>query len=314
MTVRAAGTEIVKLASGRSVGVQVYGVEPGRGVPVLALHGAPASRLMFDVTDKAARDLGLTLYCPDRPGYGLTPYDGGAPLGARADELLDVATALGLENFAVLAISGGGPYGVALAARHPDRVNALSLVNPVGPVRDLIGHSPTKSEGGANSGLTPARMSAWHRWFFLTLPGQKRLLALLARMAELGVHYTPRVIVRLFGMALGKNDNSVLRQPEVFASFLAMTREALRQGMQAGQADLQIYSKSWDVDYAGITAPTQLWQGTSDRLVPPEAAYYLVRQIEGCRLTRLEGEGHFWVYNRIHDVLAALRAHLPSSD
>jgi pimeloyl-ACP methyl ester carboxylesterase len=59
------------LVSGRRIGCAEYG-DPC--LPVLALHGTPGSRLMFALSDGAARERGLRLIAPDRPGYGLSDH------------------------------------------------------------------------------------------------------------------------------------------------------------------------------------------------------------------------------------------------
>lgn len=52
-----------------------------------------------------------------------------------ADDLAEVAAALGDDRFAVLGMSVGGGYAVACAVRHPDRVTALGLVSAQPPGR-----------------------------------------------------------------------------------------------------------------------------------------------------------------------------------
>ncbi len=80
-------SRLVTLRSGRRLGVVSYG-DPD-GLPVLALHGAPASRLMFDVADAPARACGVRLIAFDRPGYGLSPLDYGATLKSRTEVFAD---------------------------------------------------------------------------------------------------------------------------------------------------------------------------------------------------------------------------------
>ena len=47
---------------------------------------------------------------------------------AVADDTVALADLLGIDRFAVLGMSVGGPYALATAARHPDRVTAVGLV------------------------------------------------------------------------------------------------------------------------------------------------------------------------------------------
>ena len=164
-------SEFVELADGRRFGLARYGAENGR--PVLALHGAPASRIMFDVTDAAAKKLSVQIYCPERPGYGVTPKDKSPTLETRVADLEEIADRLGLQRFAVLGVSGGGPYAVALAARLGRRVMGLALVSPMGPIAQFMA---AKRAGAIGSKY--GSVSRGHRLFFLELPKRKRLMAI----------------------------------------------------------------------------------------------------------------------------------------
>ena len=62
----------MRLADGRRIGYAEYG-DP-QGASVLAIHGTPGSRFMFALTDKAARERGLRIFAPERPGYGLSDF------------------------------------------------------------------------------------------------------------------------------------------------------------------------------------------------------------------------------------------------
>src|SRR5438132_10534488 len=56
----------VPLENGRVIAFEEYG--DTTGVPVIFCHGWPSSRTMARLTDEAARDLGIRIISPDRPG------------------------------------------------------------------------------------------------------------------------------------------------------------------------------------------------------------------------------------------------------
>lgn len=63
----------------------------------------------------------------NRPGYGAsTPH--ASTQSSVADDLVEVADELGHREFGLIGMSIGGTYAVVAAARHPDRVRALALV------------------------------------------------------------------------------------------------------------------------------------------------------------------------------------------
>lgn len=64
----------------------------------------------------------------DYPGSGVTPRsEFPLSLDQLADELVWAAVEEGLETFAIVGFSVGGPVAVRAATRHPDRVSALVL-------------------------------------------------------------------------------------------------------------------------------------------------------------------------------------------
>lgn len=64
----------------------------------------------------------------DERGYGLSDWDvGDLSLEARIGDLETVVEAAGLDRFALLGNSQGGPVAIAYAVRHPDRVSRLVL-------------------------------------------------------------------------------------------------------------------------------------------------------------------------------------------
>jgi len=290
--------ETLVLADGRVFGLARYGAADG--LPVLALHGAPASRYMFDVADQPARELGLTLYCPDRPGYGLTPEDAGATLGERVDELAAIADTLRFDRFIVLGISGGGPYATGLAAKLGERVTALGLVSPMGPIGELAAEfqPPAEVRDAVHRG---------HKLFFTSLPKRPRLLRAKASLSAAAFGAAPKAFAAVFRRMLSSADGAVLSQTHVEASLIRMTQEALRQGPSGGLSDMAIFSQPWNVPFDAVVSKAHLWQGTADRIVPAPVSFWLASRIRECKVTRLEGAGHFWVYGHAGEVLARLK-------
>lgn len=127
----------LQLASG-----PVAYTDVGSGPALIACHGCPGSvrdwRWMGPILEPDLRLVRL-----DLPGFGETPLatwrDATNP--GRARFVLAVADALGLDRFAVMGHSAGGPVSLELAANHPDRLAALVLMGVPGlrphrPIRD----------------------------------------------------------------------------------------------------------------------------------------------------------------------------------
>jgi len=289
-----AESSVVTLRSGRRVGVATYG-DPN-GLPVLAMHGAPACRLMFDAADGPAHACGVRLIAFDRPGYGLTPLDYGASLQSRTDVFAELPDALGLDRFSLFGISGGGPYAVALAARLGSRVTGLALVSPLGPVADVA----------SRSAPDPVHLSTMQRGFFLDLPRHHWFLRSNAEIVLRSFRVAPSFFVSTVGHLLPEVDRAIITREDVSRSLIPMTLEATRHGTLGAIADLEIFSEPWHVDYGQITAPARLWQGTADTIVPLGVSLKLGELVPDCTVTQVEGGGHFWIYDAIPDVLKAV--------
>src|SRR5690606_4892037 len=111
------------------------------GIPVVVLHGTPGSRFSSTPARDALQALGLRVLTFDRPGYGDTPGEEARPPRELAQDVVDVLEHAGVEGPVGLFAGGGGtPGALALAAAHPERAAALTLVWP---------HAPGASDAGS---------------------------------------------------------------------------------------------------------------------------------------------------------------------
>src|SRR5262245_29806374 len=99
----------------------------GDGFPVLLLHSTVCDRRMWDPQVPALVAAGHRVVRCDFRGYGETPmprqpYD-------NARDVADLLDSLGIEETAVVGASGGGRVALEFAARWPQRVAALALLN-----------------------------------------------------------------------------------------------------------------------------------------------------------------------------------------
>ena len=107
---------------------------PG-GTRVLALHGWLDNAASFDALAPLLPEVELVAL--DLPGHGRSQH---RPPGNwyhyvdYLDDVLAAADALGWERFTLLGHSLGGAIGSALAAVAPERIDALWLIEALGPV------------------------------------------------------------------------------------------------------------------------------------------------------------------------------------
>jgi pimeloyl-ACP methyl ester carboxylesterase len=286
-------SRILHLADGRRIGYAEFG--DAQGMPVLAMHGTPGSRFMFALTDAAARERRLRIIAPERPGYGLSGYRRRVSLAQLAEDVEALADALGLDRFAVIGVSGGGPHAIAAAAAMPARVALLALISPVGPIAECRGR---------------IRMSGLHRLIFTGLgrsPAATRSFFWSLRSL---VRWAPGVAYRLLMQRVTQSDRRVLGHVEVRANLQAALKEGLRPGINGALQDLRLFCAPWGLVLADIDVPAVVWQGSDDTIVPPQAAYHLAETLPNCRLDVIQGAGHYWVFAQFGRVLDAVQAAL----
>jgi pimeloyl-ACP methyl ester carboxylesterase len=96
--------------------------------PVLYIGGTGTSAramLMTGYLDTLRRQLHLRLISVERNGFGDTAFDPAWSLADYADDVRTVLDHLAIERFALVAISGGGPYAAHVAAALGPRVISL---------------------------------------------------------------------------------------------------------------------------------------------------------------------------------------------
>ena len=108
----------VQLEGCAVVAFQEYG--DADGVPVVFCHGWPSSCTMAQLTDEPARELGVRIISPDRPGISGSSLQHDRKLADWPHVVERLLDHLGIGGFRMLAISGGAPYAYATAAAMPD--------------------------------------------------------------------------------------------------------------------------------------------------------------------------------------------------
>jgi pimeloyl-ACP methyl ester carboxylesterase len=96
------------------------------GPVVLICHGTSSNCFSTELALPLG-DVGFSVLTPSRPGYGRTPLAVGQSAADAASALIALLDSLEIQTCAVIAISGGGPTGVALAAGFPERVTRMVL-------------------------------------------------------------------------------------------------------------------------------------------------------------------------------------------
>jgi pimeloyl-ACP methyl ester carboxylesterase len=212
----------------------------------------------------AAAGRGIRLVSYGRPLRRVDPV-AGRDVAAAADDVAAVADALGVDRFAVMGASGGGPHALACAALLPDRVTGAVVLAGVAP----FDGTPAWFEGMADpSGLRAAAAGRPAR-----------------AQHALTEEFDESSFVDADWAALA-------------GTWASLGRDAGRAGEESpgGLIDDDVaFASPWGADLGAITAPVLLVQGGMDRVVPPSHADRLLAAVPSAQLWLRPADGHISV-------------------
>jgi pimeloyl-ACP methyl ester carboxylesterase len=281
----------LRLRDGRTLGYAEYGAADGK--PILVFHGSPGARLQVRVAHAPALGRGIRIIAPDRPGQGLSTGRQGRAIEDWPDDVGELADALGITRFAVVGISGGGPYAAACAWRLPGRVTCAGIISGAVP--------------GCGPDLAADLRRHGHGLFDLVLDAPWLMCAVM----NLGALPCRRLPGRIFAWVralAAPEDQAVLGRAEVAAALSASLREAFRNGGRGVADELLLLMRPWTVRLEEIQVPVRLWHGEADGIVPVAMGRYLARSIPNCRAEFIPGGGHYLAFDWIGPVLDAMMA------
>lgn len=289
----------LRLRDGRWLGYLDYG-DPD-GTPIIYCHGAPGSRLEYSGYDELLKELSIRLIAPDRPGYGLSDFQPHRRLLDWPTYVEQLADHLGIERFAVLGVSGGGPHAAACAYTIPQRLTRVGLVSSA-PPREF---APLRA-------YIPRERISQFRGLYFPWPLFRVTAHLSARPVRddpsRWAHFTSvRVSSRV-----GESFKSLLSRiassaaPPLAPVAREQALEPFRQGMSGYTWDTWIYTRPWGFRPGDIhNVEVYLWHGELDPIVPVSAARALAAAIPGCRATYYPDEGHT-LNGHIREILTAM--------
>ncbi len=237
--------------------------------------------------------LGIRLISYDRPGYGHSDRANGRTVADAARDVVAIANALQIENFAVVGRSGGGPHALAVTALCPDLVSSAAVLVPLAPF-----------DAG---GLDWYENMNDHNVREYTAADNNAHFQELERCAE-AAGRDPRHMIDGLRDDLCEFDQRVVGDVALRRLLLDTYKEGLRQGSGGWIDDVVAFRSPWGFDLSDIRARMLFWHGADDRFSPVEHTFWLHRQIIGARSPaelHIQPEiGHFGAIEVLPDVLS----------
>ncbi len=252
---------------------------PGSGAPVVLIHGLPGTAQDFEDVVPLLRDNRTIAY--DRPGFGYS--DGG--YHAFEDQLTTLHTLLarlGAARPVLVGHSYGGTVALAYAARYPDDVRGLVLVDAAAAGQDSSGVERAQ-----------ARLIQFLSW------------PVVQPVANATFTQLRRTATAMQGDAAAFDPDAVDERHEQRLLAMSMQQEDL--DAFAGEVlESEDVIGDLDRELTSIETPAVVIQGDEDQLVEPERGRAIAARLPSARLVMVSG-GHMPTYLHPARVAAAVR-------
>ncbi|MGO9793545.1 MAG: alpha/beta fold hydrolase [Solirubrobacteraceae bacterium] len=283
-------SQILQLSDGRRLSYIATG--PAHGTPVIYCHGAIGTALGRAVDlDALSFRLGVRYIAPSRPGMGGSDASPGRTILDFAADVRELADALSLARFAVVGVSAGGPYALAIARDLPERVSRVAVCSSLSPLC-----APHRAPGMQRR-VRLAGALVTHAPGACVKAGDA-VVPLIARH--------PGLLSRVIAAHAASCERRLLARPQEREAASAGFLDAARDGVSGMLEDYLVYSRQWGFSAAEVRSEVQLWHGLEDRLVPIEHALALAASLPRCRLFLDPDEGHHFFRSSLARILAVL--------
>ncbi|WP_424001484.1 alpha/beta fold hydrolase [Haloarcula salina] len=275
-------TATLSLSDDRRLAYATYG-DPD-GDPVLFCHGTPGSHVVARLLDAPAREHGVRLIAPDRPGIGGST-DASVGIADWPDDVATLLSHLGVESAGAVGFSGGGPF--ALACHRLPEIERVALLGSSGPP-DVGSTGRVQQFVGTLSRHAPwalGRLFRLQRWVALRRDPSYAV--------EFVADETP--------------ETDALGADEVARVVRADMLTAMARGPSAVVREQRLLSRPWPVDLADVSVPVAVYQGRDDANVSPSTGRALADRLPRASLELVDTDHLGTLTAAGDDALAAVR-------
>jgi pimeloyl-ACP methyl ester carboxylesterase len=258
-------TESLSLPDGRRLAYATYG--DADGYPVLFCHGTPGSHVAARLLAAPARERGINLIAPDRPGIG-NSEDAAVTFEDWPDDAANLLSHLDVDTAGAIGFSGGGPF--ALTCHRLPEIQRVALLGSSGP--PSVGATGRVQQFvGALSRHAPwalGRLFRLQRWFAL--------------------RRDPSYAVGFVAEETPETD--ALAADEVARVVRADMLTSMARGPSGIIREQRLLSQPWPFALEDISVPVTVFQGQNDANVAPATGTALAQQLPDASLERVDSD------------------------
>ena len=240
---------------------------------ILFFHGFPGSSRQIDIFNSELLPLDLEVLCFDRPGYHHTQIKTADSLNITEKIVLELVSTFSWIQFEVVTVSGGTPFGIALALQNPNRVNALRVISGLGDLSlpSIRKHFPT--------------LSIFSLKVLPFIPPR-----IIRNIFNINPHKRNPVID--FFLPPSEPDFELTSNKDVRDSLNQSLSEALEQGFLGPKQDSTVFLANWSAGAAGLKPPIHFWHGDLDNVISYKVSEAMAPLFPKGQLTLIKNQGH----------------------
>jgi pimeloyl-ACP methyl ester carboxylesterase len=240
---------------------------------ILFFHGFPGSSRQIDIFNSELQSQDLEVLCFDRPGYHHTQIKTADSLNVTVKIAMELVSTLSWTKFEVVTVSGGTPFGIALALQNPESVSAIRVISGLG---DL------------------SRPSVRKKFPTLSFYSLKVLPIIPTLLIRNALHINPgkRNPVIDFFLPPSKADLELANIKDVRDSLNQSLSEALEQGFLGPKQDSPVFLANWSAGAADLKAPIHFWHGDLDNVISNKVSESMAPLFPNGKMTLVKNHGH----------------------
>jgi pimeloyl-ACP methyl ester carboxylesterase len=268
----------VQLGDGRVLHAYDSGADAAARMVLVWHHGSPQTGAPLEPVLTAAAARGIRVLSYGRPSYGGSSPNPGRDVASSAADVAAVADAFGVDRFAAMGASGGGPHALAGAALLPERVTGVVSIAGIAPYTDAFDwFDGMRSPGGLRAALEGRDARE--------------------RFAETEEFDPEQFLPADFAALEGE-----------WASLGADVGRSEAYGPGGLIDDEVAFTMPWGFELEQVEAPVLLVQGEGDRVVPRRHASWMMSRLPNARLWMRLDDGHVSVLSTVPDAMDWLLA------